>query len=1149
MDITIVLSTKAHDHLGTLCNVPQNSISFNKNLNSANELSFEVYYRLDDTIEPLWEQIISINTIYVPEFDEYYQIDVQLDEDAQQKKTVTATSACVVELSNSMLYNIEINNENDKLWLEDDANNASEYRYTVFYEDDPEKKNQSLLHRILEKVPQYSIAHVDQSLKRLQRSFSLDNVSIYDALTGDIAEQFNCIFEFNSVDRTISVYDLYTVCETIVDQVGTDYITCGYRGPYEAFCNTETGVCKCPKCGSTGIALKLKFFGDETPTYIDSENLADGAITFNVDSDQIKNCFKFEAGDDTMTSAAISCNPSGSDYIYYFNPYALLDMPLELRNKLSEYNNEYEYYKNEKVFSANDDSHPDLVLLNNLVEYNNLLNKAITYDSQDDPKTYSELYYALTNRTLSPANYAIDESTGEYYYYVTGYSGLSKLLYDLTDFVLFLQNSMMPSVDVRFVNATDEAQKLFNGEIYSSITCKLYKSAVENLTTGTSSQTVESVIKNLVKVYTLSSYIKIDIETIEWDTSTITPIDNTDYEKCMWSGYLQITSNSDEDDTVFIYDGGITTERNTAINSPLIIEVNNDYETFVRQKLSKKLTEDTNDKNTYDVLNMDISDEDEEIEAGKIAIFKNTLKKYSQSRLQSFLNSIDQCRTVLTSAGQSEEDSELYDIYTDYNEKYAYINSELTERTSEILSLYDDDLSNKSPCYNTVYTIIKDVQDKFNLKEYIGDELYSIFCLYKREDKYSNQNYISDGLNNADLLSRAQEFLDKANEELKIAGTPQYTISTSLYNIFNIDDFKSIRNNFKLGNWLRIKVNNEIYRLRLISYGGNASDESTINVTFSDVTTAPGVANDIASILSSAQSIASSYNYVQKQATEGENAKNKIDSVLKDGLDSALVNLYQGNRKTMEFTERGLLGRDYDDIEEAYSNEQMLLTNNMLVFTDDNWQTAQLGLGKHNYYYMHEYESGNIELLQDIGYGLSARFVTAGVVYGSQIISGDIYSNNYSYDIDTDTTTGTHFDLETGSFSMADGKITYNSEEGLLELKDVSIELSDDYVRTEVYNEDKEFFNSYIYLNPNGAEITLTTSDAESGNVLTLSETPEGLHFIINNITKAELTNQYLSITDAYISNALYFNPKSNNLGKLAFIPRQNGNLSLRLEE
>ena len=124
MDITIVLSTKAHDHLGTLCNVPQNSISFNKNLNSANELSFEVYYRLDDTIEPLWEQIISINTIYVPEFDEYYQIDVQLDEDAQQKKTVTATSACAVELSNSMLYNIEINNENDKLWLEDDANNA-----------------------------------------------------------------------------------------------------------------------------------------------------------------------------------------------------------------------------------------------------------------------------------------------------------------------------------------------------------------------------------------------------------------------------------------------------------------------------------------------------------------------------------------------------------------------------------------------------------------------------------------------------------------------------------------------------------------------------------------------------------------------------------------------------------------------------------------------------------------------------------------------------------------------------------------------------------------------------------------------------------------------------------------------------------------
>ena len=51
----------------------------------------------------------------------------------------------------------------------------------------------SLLSRITEKAPHYKIRHVDESIKRIQRTFTFDNISIYDAFQ-EIATEIKCIF-------------------------------------------------------------------------------------------------------------------------------------------------------------------------------------------------------------------------------------------------------------------------------------------------------------------------------------------------------------------------------------------------------------------------------------------------------------------------------------------------------------------------------------------------------------------------------------------------------------------------------------------------------------------------------------------------------------------------------------------------------------------------------------------------------------------------------------------------------------------------------------------------------------------------------------------------------------------------------------------
>ena len=114
--------------------------------------------------------------------------------------------------------------------------------------------------------------------------------------------------------------------------------------------NRDTFVHKCPKCGSTNIILG---YGEYTNVFISRDNLAD-EITYSVDTDSVKNCMKLEAGDDLMTAAIRSCNPNGTDYIYYFPDETREEMSPELQEKLKSYDALYEKYQSDYNFTIND---------------------------------------------------------------------------------------------------------------------------------------------------------------------------------------------------------------------------------------------------------------------------------------------------------------------------------------------------------------------------------------------------------------------------------------------------------------------------------------------------------------------------------------------------------------------------------------------------------------------------------------------------------------------------------------------------------------------------------------------------------------------------------------------------------------------------
>ena len=936
---TIILSTRNGNKFGQL-NVDEESIELVDKFNEASEISFTVHKYIDGEITYLWDKIVDFKLIYCKEWDVWFEIKVELDEATESVKTVFGTQLGQAELSQIMLYNIEINTEKD---IERDD---YEVGSGVLYEP---LNSQCVLYRVLEKAPHYSILHVDNSLWNIQRSFSFDCTSVYDALQ-EIAEEIGCLFVFHSDSdangmprRKISVYDLQQNCRY-----------CGYRGEAKDRCPNID----CPtnyNAGSFPNQMLVDGYGDDTSIFVTADELASNGIQLTTDTDSVKNCFKLEAGDDLMTATIRNRNPNGTDYIWYFSDATKSDMPDELVKKIEDYDKEYEKYYN----SYEIDLDSDLVSA-----YHEMLLRY--YGMTDDDK------YIIPN--------------------ICGFAALMEAYYNTIDVELYLKSSMMPTIEKSETNAKDQASSLSN--TFAPIV------AVPNLDT-VSLSTANSAVLAMARTVVDSAY-KVSI-----NSSTLVDDDT-------WQGSFVITNYSDEEDT--------------ATSAIIQVALGDNEKLYIEQQLEKILNrEDTKDLSISGLFKKEIFIDNN----GKLfGEFVSELENYALNPLISFHDACQACLDILIEQGAGKDNSkknpwdsnnnvnianDLYEsLYVPYYNKLIALEEEIAIRENdiEIVTNLQADIEKQKT----------EIQDYLNFEKYLGEEDWLEFCAYRREDKYSNSNYVSDGLNNAELFEKALQFYEVAKNEIFKSSELQHSISATLNNLLAIPKFEPLVKSFNVGNWIRVQIDDNIYKLRLIEYTISYKDFNNISVEFSDVSKTRNSYSDLEDILSNASSMATSYDSIKRQANLGNEARDMVRQWLNEGLDASLVQIQNNTNEDIVIDNNGLLGRSYSDITEKYSPEQIRLTHNIIAFTDDDWKSVKQAIGKHKYKY---YDKGEKDFVDNIGYGVSADFVTAGVVSGSQIIGGDVYSDNYS----DSNKTGSYINLRDGNFNLGGGRITFNGTE------------------------------------------------------------------------------------------------------------------------
>lgn len=904
----LVLSSQRGDNFGA---IPYfTNLKITDNLKTASELYFKVLKTYDKEEFRYWDEIHNFRLIYVPDWDKYFVITLEINESNSIEKVVTANSLQEVELGQLLLHNVEINTETDI--------SREDYIRTVLYNSGEPKG--SLLHRLIkDKASNYTILHVDDSIKNVQRSFSFDDTSIYDAFQS-ISEEIDCLFVFGerpegdtttSIPRTISVYDLESNCKD-----------CGYRGEF---------MDQCPKCGSTNIK---EGYGEDTTIFVNKENLAD-SISVSSDTDSVKNCFYLQSGDDLMTSTIINANPSGSQYIWYFTDEMKADMSDELRSRLESYDKQYSYYQSEYEAELNDDI---------IQKYNDLVVKYREYNSD--------------LKVIQPP--------------VRGYSSLIELYYDAIDFYGYLYTSLTPSVKIDKTTAKEQAE-LLTSKSLSPI-------SVQNIK-YISLATANSTVINYAKVFIDTAKYKIKVKNSSIDGTT-------------WTGVLTVENYYDEEDT--------------ADTSMLTLIFDGDVERFIKQEIDKALAKNKEeDKGIVTLFKKDANE------------FQKELAKYSYTNLQILNDACQSCLNIMIENNDSTEDSWNYtegniykELYLPMCKKQELISAELKLRETEIAIVNGTtdeygDISQKG-LKNYIEDIRNKILKNLDFQNYIGD-CWGELNLFRREDTWSNDNYISDGLSNKELLDNANKFLEAATKDIKKSSELQNSIDTTLKNLLIKEEFQPIVKYFQTGNWIRMQVDNVVYKLRLLNYSIDFDNISDLSVEFSDTTKDWGNIKDIQNVLSQSKQMATSYTSVKRQAEKSIATKDTVDGWVESGINANITKIMSGDNQDVIVDKHGITCRKWDPILNGFEDDQLKIINSMLAYTHDGWQTFDSALGKFEFY--------NPKTKQtETGYGVIAKQLIGSVILGENV---GIYNKSGSLCFDED---GLAISNGTNSFNVDPNK-------------------------------------------------------------------------------------------------------------------------------
>lgn len=429
-------------------------------------------------------------------------------------------------------------------------------------------------------------------------------------------------------------------------------------------------------------------------------------------------------------------------------------------------------------------------------------------------------------------------------------------------------------------------------------------------------------------------------------------------------------------------------------------------------------------------------------------------QQLGQSPLEGvYLKTYTTVQTTAKAAGAYDEWKN--DKTSEYNRRYhiatLFVNSLTNEVKARKATITEYDTQ-----YKALMKTNSDIADSLLISNNFTKQQLVRLSAFLREDEYTDDNFIQTDLDTVEtLMQTKQELLECGRIELQKLCQPKLSFSMDMANIYALPEFQPIIHQFQLGNLINVKLRDDyIKRARLLSVNFNFNDFTDFSCEFGEMTnlkTPSSIHADLlANALSAGKSVASKTSYLNK----GVDLATATDLKIQQGLLGAIDGLYNKDQ-SVTINNNGILLRKADGTD--FSPRQIHLNNNTILFTNDGWESAQIGIGEFDingttYYGVlaEAMKSGHIESSEIKGGTITGNTITGSTITGSTIegneISGGtikgstIEGNNITggtikgseisgSTIDGSEITGGTIDIGNGAFIVdEDGNVTMKSD-------------------------------------------------------------------------------------------------------------------------
>ena len=290
---------------------------------------------------------------------------------------------------------------------------------------------------------------------------------------------------------------------------------------------------------------------------------------------------------------------------------------------------------------------------------------------------------------------------------------------------------------------------------------------------------------------------------------------------------------------------------------------------------------------------------------------------------------------------------------------------------------------------------LNEISSKLNILSYFSSTpnlLRELNC-YWIEGDYTDDNIsASDEATTDELIDLANELLDSGEIELSKVSQPRFSFSLEAANFMHQYEFRSQLFELQLGKIITVEKEEGLwYYPALLELSFSLDNADDFSMTFANSLRLDDwgytYADLIADASSTARQVSANWKELMSYAKEREN----IDSLIKNPLDTTLRAAY-ANMSNQEFVinDMGILGRKAaTDGSGDFDKEQVRLINNLILFTDDNWETIKTALGK--IYYTDSTGQDRVE------YGLIGETIIGRLLMGEKL---EILNQNSTVKID-----------------------------------------------------------------------------------------------------------------------------------------------------